>query len=156
RRSHVERKLRRIVPFTSFHVGNKYTLPKRMVKYRKFAELLVPFKVCTNETVIHDFLKQNNRVVFKYLGSNRGENIYFITKKGSRYILLDQKKERILNKDAFHQFIQQIILRKKSSFIIQRYIHTRTKADEPYHFRAHVQKNGEGKWQLTHIYPRIG
>src|SRR5699024_6991616 len=112
--------------------------------------------VCTNETVIHDFLKQNNRVVFKYLGSNRGENIYFITKKGSRYILLDQKKERILNKDAFHQFIQQIILRKKSSLIIQRYMHTRIKAGEPYHFRAHVQKNGEGKWQLTHIYPRIG
>lgn len=156
RRSHTERKLRRAIPFTSFHVGNKYTLPKRMAKYRKFTELLVPFKVCDNEVTIHSFLAQNNRVVFKALGSNRGENIYFITKRGSRYVLLDQKNERIINKEAFDQFIQQTILRKKGSYIIQRYIHTRTKDDEPYHFRAHVQKNGEGKWQLTHIYPRIG
>jgi len=156
RRSHVERKLRREVPFTSFHVGNKYTLPKRMVKYRKFVELLVPFKVCTNEAIIHGFLEHNNRVVFKALGSNRGENIYFITKKGSRYVMLDQKKERIISQDAFNDWVQNIILRKKGSYIIQRYIHTRTNEDEPYHFRAHVQKNGEGKWQLTHIYPRIG
>src|SRR5690625_2395564 len=32
--SQTERKLRREIPFTSFHVGNKYTLPKRMIKYR--------------------------------------------------------------------------------------------------------------------------
>ena len=156
RKSHVERKLRREIPFTSFHVGNKYTLPKRMVKYRKYAELLVPFRVCNNEAVIYDFLEKNNRVVFKYLGSNRGENIYFITKKGSRYVMLDQKKERILNEDAFKNWVQNTILAEKGSFIVQRYIHTRTKNDEPYHFRAHVQKNGEAKWQLTHIYPRIG
>lgn len=156
RRSHAERKLRREVPFTSFHVGNKYTLPKRMLKYRKFVELLVPFKVCTSEAIIYNFLEDNNRVVFKALGSNRGENIYFITKKGSRYVMIDQKKERILNEETFHNFVEHTILREKGSYIIQRYIHTRTKADEPYHFRAHVQKNGEGKWQLTHIYPRIG
>lgn len=156
RQSHTERKLRREVPFTSFHVGNKYTLPKRMVKYKKFAELLVPFKVCTTENVIDNFLESNNRAVFKALGSNRGENIYFITKKGNRYVILDQKKERILNTDAFNNFVQHTILREKGNYIIQRYIHTRTKEDEPYHFRAHVQKNGEGKWILTHIYPRIG
>src|SRR5699024_11845108 len=49
-----------------------------------------------------------------------------------------------------------IILAEKGSYIIQRYIHTRTNNDEPYHFRSHVQKNHEGKWVLVHIYPRIG
>ena len=156
KKSHAERKLRRHIPFTSFHVGNKFSLPRRMVQYRKYAELLVPFTVCIDAKKVYDFLEKHPRVVFKALSSNRGENIFFITKKGSRYILLDQKKERILNADAFQEFLDQIILREKGSFIIQRYIHTRTKADEPYHFRAHVQKNGEGKWQLTHIYPRIG
>lgn len=156
RKSHVERKLRREIPFTSFHVGNKYTLPKRMLKFRRFAELLVPFRVCTNEAAIYDFLDRNNRVVFKALRSNRGENIYFITKRGHRYVMLDQKKERILNADVFKTWLQSTILAEKGSFIIQRYIHTRTKDDEPYHFRAHVQKNGKAKWQLTHIYPRIG
>lgn len=156
RKSHVERKLRREIPFTSFHVGNKYTLPKRMVKYRKFAELLVPFRVCNNEAVIYDFLERNNRVVFKALGSNRGENIYFITKKGSRYVMVDQKKERILNDDAFQKWVRNTMLAKKGSYIVQRYIHTRTKNDEPYHFRAQVQKDGDAQWVITYIYASIG
>lgn len=156
RRSQEERRLSRIVPFTSFHVGNKYTLPKRMVKYRKFAELLVPFKVCRDVNDVYTFIENNNRVVFKALGSNRGENIYFVTKKGSRYVILDQKNERIMSNDSFKQFVEDTVLAEKNSYIIQKYIHTRTKADEPYHFRAHVQKNGDGKWHLTHIYPRIG
>lgn len=156
RQTHTERKLRRVIPFTSFHVGNKYTLPKRMLKYRKFAELLVPFTVCINESTTYRFLEKHNRVVFKALGSNRGENIYFVTKKSTRFVILDQKKEMILNSSDFNQWIHDIILKEKGSYIIQKYIHTRTKDDEPYHFRAHVQKNGEGKWQLTHIYPRIG
>lgn len=156
RNSRVERKLRRKLPFTSFHVGNKFTLPKRLVENKVLVELLVPFRVCTDKDIILDFLKENDKVVFKYLQSNRGENIYFITQKGNRYILLDQKKETILSQQAFHNWLEQVILREKSSFIVQRYIHTRTKNDEPYHIRAHVQKNGEGQWQLTHIYPRLG
>lgn len=156
RRSHTERKLRRQIPFTSFHVGNKYSLPKRIVQYKDYAHLLVPFKICTNEEMVHNFLENNNSVVFKALAGNRGENIYFITKKGNRYSLLDQKKQQVLNQSAFNEWLQRTILSKKGSYIIQRYIHTRTKNDEPYHIRAHVQKDIEGKWQLTHIYPRVG
>ncbi|MUV37067.1 UDP-N-acetylmuramoyl-tripeptide--D-alanyl-D-alanine ligase [Lentibacillus sp. JNUCC-1] len=156
RRTRVDRRLRREVPFTSFFVGNKFFLPKRMVQYRKYAELLVPFKLCLHEIDIHDFLEENNSVVFKALSSNRGENIYFVTKKGSRYTILAHKKEHILSEDAFNKWVQNTILKEKGSFIVQRYIHTRTKADEPYHIRAHVQKNGDGEWVLTHIYPRVG
>ncbi|GAB3790635.1 YheC/YheD family protein [Virgibacillus kimchii] len=156
KRSHVERKLRRIIPFTSFFVGNKYTLPKRMAKYRKYAELLVPFRVCRNETDIYEFIERNNKVVFKHLRGNRGENIYFVTKKGNRYILLDQKKEQVLNYEAFNKWIQTMILREKGSYIVQRYIHTRTKYGEPYHIRAQVQKDGSGNWVITHMYVTIG
>ncbi|AUJ23326.1 YheC/YheD family protein [Virgibacillus dokdonensis] len=154
--SHIERELRRKIPFTSYHVGNKFSLPKRMVKYRKYADLLVPFRLCQKESDIFGFLQENNKVVFKSLLSNRGENIFFVTKKGNRYILMEHKKERILNQDVFSKWLQEHILRKKGSFIIQRYIHTRTKNDEPYHIRSHVQKNGQGDWIITHIYPRVG
>ncbi|KRG14220.1 hypothetical protein ACA29_06205 [Lederbergia galactosidilytica] len=105
RNSRVERKLRRKLPFTSFHVGNKFTLPKRLVENKVLVELLVPFRVCTDKDIILDFLKENDKVVFKYLQSNRGENIYFITQKGNRYILLDQKKETILSQQAFHNWL---------------------------------------------------
>ncbi|HIS28108.1 MAG TPA: YheC/YheD family protein [Candidatus Avamphibacillus intestinigallinarum] len=156
KKSRIERKLRREIPFTSFHVGNKFSLPRRMVQYRKYIELLVPFKMCNNKEIIQRFLEDNPKVVFKALQSNRGENIFFVTKKGNRYVLTEHKKERIMSQDVFNQWIDDIILREKNSFIVQRYIHTRTKNDEPYHFRAHVQKDGDGKWVLTHIYPRVG
>lgn len=156
KQSHVGRKLRRYIPFTNFHVGNKYTLPKRMLDHKKYAELLVPFIVCMNEEGIHSFLEENNKVVFKALGSNRGEDIYFVTKKGQRYAIEEHKKEQIMAKVEFDQWLKNIILAEKGSYIIQKFILTRTKADEPYHFRAHVQKDGKGEWGLTHIYPRVG
>lgn len=141
KQSHVGRKLRRYVPFTNFYVGNKYTLPKRMLDYKKYAELLVPFIVCMNEEGIHGFLEKNNKAVFKALGSNRGEDIYFVTKKGQRYAVEEHKKEQIMAKTEFDQWLRNIILAEKGSYIIQKFILTRTKADEPYHFRAHVQKD---------------
>jgi len=154
--SQVERRLRREVPFTTFHVGNKYTLPKQMIKHNKFTELLVPFRVCKDEAGVYDFLGKNNRAVFKALGSNRGENIYFVYKNGNRYVFLDHKKERIMNEKDFNYFVDNIILKEKNSYIIQKYIHARTNSDEPYHFRSHVQKNGEGKWLITNIFTGIG
>lgn len=156
KRSHVERKLRRMIPFTSFHVGNKVSLPKRMLENRKYAELLVPFRICMSKEQIHDFIEKNNKTVFKALQSNRGENIFFVTKKGQRYSVLEHKKEQIMHKEMFDEWLEKIILEEKGSYIVQRYVHTRTKANEPYHFRAHVQKDGNGKWILTHIYPRVG
>lgn len=152
-----ERKLARLIPFTNTsYVGNKFSLPRRLLQHRKYTDLLVPFTMCISEEKVYQFMKNNEHVVFKALGSNRGENIYFVHKRGARYILLDQIKERLLNEKDFNNFIKNIILAEKGSYIIQRYIHTRTKYDEPYHFRSHVQKNHEGKWELVHIYPRIG
>lgn len=84
------------------------------------------------------------------------EKIFTLFQKRKPLCYFGSEKERILSTFDFEQWVQDIILEVKGSYIIQKYIHTRTKADEPYHFRAHVQKNGEGKWQLTHIYPRIG
>ncbi|SFB32391.1 YheC/D like ATP-grasp [Lentibacillus halodurans] len=151
-----ERKLRRELPFTSFYVGNKFHLPKKLVKYRKYANLLVPFKMCRHENIIHEFMQENKIVVFKPIMGRRGENIFFVEKRGNRYSLLDHKKEQIIGQEKFNEWLHKVILKRKNSYLVQRYIHSRTKSDEPFHIRAHVQKNGDGSWQLTKIYPRVG
>lgn len=158
KKTHISRKLHRVIPFTNyFHVGNKISLPTRLVNAKnKYVKLLIPFYICNNIERIHEFLNQNQKVVFKNLNSNRGEQIYFVTKKKQRYILLDQKKETILTADGFDQWLNDLILIKRNTYIVQKYVHTRTKENEPYHIRAHVQKDHNGKWVLTHIYPRIG
>lgn len=152
RHSFEERKLRREVPFTSFYVGNKYSLPRRMLKYRKHTDLLIPFTVCFTKDQINRFMEKNNPVVFKDLSRNRGENIYFVTKRNNRYIITEHNKEKILTEERFNSFVNNVILQEKGSYIIQRFILSRTKKDEPFHIRSQVQKNKKGKWVLSFIY----
>ncbi|MBC5637937.1 YheC/YheD family protein [Ornithinibacillus sp. BX22] len=156
RQTITERKLRREVPFTSFGVGNKFYLPKIVVENRKFAELLVPFKIITDEDRILEFLNENQKGVLKPIMGRQGLFIYYVEKNGNHFIIHEDKKERILGKEKFTMWIQDVILKNKNSYMIQKYIHARTNAGEPFDIRAHVQKNNEGKWQITKIYPRIG
>ena len=43
----------------------------------------------------------------------------------------------------------------KETFIVQPYIQSVTKSGQVFDFRFHVQKNGNGEWVITTIYPRI-
>src|SRR5699024_6028907 len=136
-----ERQLYKLVPFlNTSNVGNKLTLPMELMKYKEYAELLVPFIICTSESKVYSFLEKHEHAVFKSIAGNRGENIYFVRKKGSRYIVLEQTKERIMTEELFSVFLEKIIFKNKGNYILQRYIHTKTKQDEPYHFRSLVQK----------------
>lgn len=151
-----ERKLRRMISFTSFHVGNKFSLPKLMIKQRYFAELLVPFKMVNNKQIVYDYLKQEKIAVVKPILGARGESIYFIQQKGNRFTITDHRNELIYNKDNFEEWIENTLLRKKFSYMVQRYINCHTKDREPYDIRAHMQKDAQGTWQITKIYPRTG
>lgn len=156
RHSKVERILRKEIPFTSFGIGNKFALAKKIVESRKYAELLVPFKINTDQEVIYNFFKTNDRAVFKPVLGRRGENIYFIEKKSNHFSILDHKKKTILNSKEFSDWLNRNIMKHKGEYLIQQYVNCRTNKDEPYDIRAHVQKDGEGKWKITRIYPRIG
>ena len=156
RQSPIERKLRSEIPFTNFGLGNKFLLPKRLVKYKKFAELLVPFKGITKEKVVYDFLNDNNKAVIKPIHGRQGLDIYFVEKKRNHFSILEGKKERILGQQKFKEWIRNTLLQKNRKYIIQNYVESRTHEGEPFDIRAHVQKNYEGKWQLTKIYPRAG
>lgn len=151
-----ERKLRRIIPFTSFPVGNKFSLPKLMVKHRKFADLLVPFRMITKPEIVYDYLEKEKRAVIKPILGARGKSIYFIQKKGNRFLISKHRQERIYNQEKFSKWVKKVLLNRKFSYMIQQYVECRTKNDEPFDIRAHMQKNHQGNWQITHIYPRIG
>src|SRR5699024_1115656 len=86
----------------------------------------------------------------------RGENIYFIQKKGNRFTVTDHRIERIYNKDNFDEWIDQVLLRRQFSYMIQRYVDCSTKEREPYDIREHMQNNKHYKCQISIIYPSIG
>jgi len=151
-----ERKLRRLIPFTSFGVGNKFYLPKIMVKHRRYASLLVPFRMVADEQVVYDYLENEKTAVLKPILGARGESIYFVQKKGNRYTVTEHRQERIYNSAKFNEWIHNTLLKRKFSYMAQRYVECKTRDGEPFDIRAHMQKDAEGKWAITKIYPRIG
>ncbi|GEN47168.1 YheC/YheD family protein [Alkalibacillus haloalkaliphilus] len=153
--SRIERKLRRKIPFTSFPVGGKYQLIKTLVRNKRYANLLPPFHLITDELIIKSFFQNHTEAVIKPFAGRRGENIYFIRKSGERFRVTEHKKTKIMNKDSFYNWINETCL-KNQKYIIQKYINATTTKNEPYDIRAHMQKNGEGQWQITKVYPRIG
>ncbi|WP_162297909.1 YheC/YheD family protein [Halalkalibacillus sediminis] len=156
RQSRIERKLRREIPFTSFVIGDKLTLPFKIVKQREFAHLLVPFRVITDKKILIDSLKEYGKAVIKPVRGARGENIYFVEEKGDKIKLSERENHVILSYSKFYDWLDEVIFSRNKKHLIQKYIHTRTKTGQPFDFRAHMQKNGEGRWQITKLYPRTG
>ena len=154
--SKTEKRLRKMIPFTTYGVGDKFYSAKKLVEARKFAHLLVPFKITTDEFIVKKFIEENKIVVLKPIRGRQGQNIYFVDKRKSHYILTEHKKKQSLSPSEFNEWLQTVILKNKNSYMVQKYIKSRTKEGEPFDIRAHVQKDGEGKWQITKIYPRIG
>src|SRR5690606_23321958 len=156
RQSSIERNLRKLIPFTTFAIGDKFYLVKKLVESGKYAHLLAPFKVVTDIDIVLKFLEHNDQAVFKPLRGARGENIYYLEKNGRKHTLYNHTKKKQLDIEALEKWVYDVILKRKNTYMIQKYINARTKSNEPFDIRAHVQKDGEGKWQITKIYPRIG
>src|SRR5699024_3822761 len=53
-------------------------------------------------------------------------------------------------------WIHNTLLKRKFSYMAQRYVECKTRDGEPFDIRAHMQKDAEGKWAITKFYPRIG
>ncbi|UTR11776.1 YheC/YheD family protein [Evansella sp. LMS18] len=153
--SYIERELRRRIPFTSVSVGGKYTLPEKFVKGGKTTQYFIPFKVIINKSDLYNFIDMKQKVVLKPIKGNQGERVYYIEKKRDKYILKEHKKSKIYTYVDFDTFIDSLNL-KDNIFISQEFIPCYTKQKEPFDIRAHYQKNKNGEWELTKIYPRIG
>ncbi|WP_040978665.1 YheC/YheD family protein [Oceanobacillus jeddahense] len=152
----IEKKLRKEIPFTNFGIGNKYYFPDKLIRKRKYAELLAPFRLIKEEATVYHFLDKNKKAVIKPILGRQGLRVFLVEKKGGHYFIQEGKKERVVGQKKFNEWIQAILAVKNNDYIIQNYIEARTKDGEPFDIRAHVQKNSEGKWQMTKIYPRIG
>lgn len=155
-RSNTEKKLRKQIPFTTFGIGDKLNLPSKFVTKKLFVELLVPFKVMTDVDITINFIEKNRKVVIKPIRGRQGQKIYFIEKKSNNsYQLKDHKKKLVLNYAQLIEFIKAL-LSEKDHYMVQKFILSQTKDRMPFDIRAHMQKNGNGEWEITKIYPRIG
>ncbi|MEY9971443.1 UDP-N-acetylmuramoyl-tripeptide--D-alanyl-D-alanine ligase [Lysinibacillus sp. RC46] len=147
-------KLKKEIPFTTHSIGNKWNVMKRLKEAKEFDKYLIPSEVVENVDLLHKFMAFYKKVVFKPIDGRKGKGIYFISKVGRTNFEVKKDRETTF---CTQSQLDELIRGQLSTgiFIVQPYIQSKTKSGQIYDFRLHVQKNGEGEWVITTVYPRI-
>ena len=147
------KKLKETIPFTTSSIGNKWSVSERLKNGGDFAKYLIPTKVLKEWKDFDQLLNAFQEVVVKPKDGRKGQGIYFIKATKKRFVVNTDSKDQVYTQKKLIRLIQTLL--KENTYIAQPYIHSKTKSGRVYDFRLHVQKNGEGKWVITTIYPRI-
>ncbi|MGE6260165.1 YheC/YheD family protein [Heyndrickxia sporothermodurans] len=147
------KRLKERIPFTTNSIGNKWNVSERLKEAKEFSNYLIPTEVVKNSETFLKFIEGFEKVVFKPIDGRKGKGIFFITKKNNYFEVKKDSESMNYSKQQLCNFIDLKLT--KETYIIQPYIQSITKSGQVYDFRIHVQKNGEGKWVITTIYPRI-
>ncbi|MCM3743092.1 YheC/YheD family protein [Sporosarcina luteola] len=146
-------KLKKVIPFTTYSIGNKWSVNRRLKEAKDFASYLIPTEVVKNADHFFKFLSAFEKVVFKPIDGRKGKGIFFIVQEKGQFVVKGEGTDRIYEKSQLNGFLKQKLA--KETFIVQPYIQSVTKSGQVFDFRLHVQKNGNGEWVITTIYPRI-
>ena len=143
------------IPFTSHSIGDKLTVYNRISKAKKFHQYLIPFYKLTDFQVFLNMINRYKKVIVKPLSGHQGGGVVLIEKYESPHYKMNAGEfQSTFNEQQLIDWISQKI--KERDYVVQQFIVSQTKSGHVFDFRLHVQKNGEGKWVITSIYPRIG
>ncbi len=146
--------LKKDIPFTTHSIGNKMAVYKRLMEAGEFTQYLIPSEVIRGTNHFFSFLEAYRKIVFKPVNGRKGQSIILIERVGNDFRLLIDTDEHLYSYDELKEFVSTHI--GEEDFLVQPYINCRTKDGSVFDFRLHVQKDGEGEWVITSIYPRIG
>ncbi|MDE3838631.1 alpha-L-glutamate ligase [Bacillus methanolicus] len=143
------------IPFTSHSIGDKLSVYNRIKKAKKFEQYLIPFHELTDVQHFFDMMKRYEKVIIKPLSGHQGGGIIYIEKVGIKQYKINEGGEiSSINEKQLLDLISHKI--QEQDYLVQKFISCQLKSGHVYDFRLHVQKNGEGKWVITSIFPRIG
>ncbi|MEZ2457744.1 YheC/YheD family protein [Salinicoccus roseus] len=94
------------------------------------------------------------KFVLKPAGGIQGKGVYIVEKIDDKYKVGHYTEENHFTEDEMKDFYYENIDGKK--FILQKYVTSKTLQGDPFDCRIHLEKNGEGKWQIAKKYIRIG
>jgi len=146
-------KLKREIPFTTHSIGNKWNVMERLKEAKEFEKYIIPTEIVKNIDVFHSYIAHHKKIVFKPIDGRKGKGIYFIIKIGDTFEVRQNSDNRMYSKPQLNALVNELLA--TGTFIMQPYIQSKMKSGQVYDFRLHVQKNGEGKWVVTTVYPRI-
>jgi len=146
-------KLKELIPFTTYSIGNKMRVYQRLKSEGELAQYLIPSEVIHSKRRFFDFLKIYRKVVFKPVNGRKGQGITYIESVRDKYNVKSSEGDYLLSFEELRNIVSEKL--KEEPHLLQPYINCKTKSGTSYDIRLHVQKNGEGKWVITTVYPRF-
>lgn len=143
-----------IIPFTSHSIGNKLSVYNRIKRSGKFKKYLIPTLELTDIDILSDMIRKYRKVVIKPKSGHQGKGVMMIEKKKTMYRIIGAGNSIFYTKKGLLKWLSDNI--PLDEYIAQPFISCKLKSGHVYDLRLHVQKNGEGEWVITSIYPRIG
>lgn len=142
------------IPFTTYSIGNKQAIYERIKEAGKFTQYLIPTEIVTLPKGFFEFLNDYHKIIFKPLNGRKGQGITLVERFQDQFKILIDTEESLWSTQELRDFVSTKL--KEEQYIVQPFINSKTKSGHAFDFRLHVQKNGEGKWVITTVYPRIG
>jgi UDP-N-acetylmuramoyl-tripeptide--D-alanyl-D-alanine ligase len=146
-------RLKEKIPFTTHSIGNKWNINERLKEAKEFSNYLIPSEIVINTEHFFKLVTAFEKVVFKPIDGRKGQGIFFISQSENGFLVKKNSHTIHYSKQQLNDLIESKL--SSGTFIAQPYIQSVTKSGQVYDFRLHVQKNGEGKWVITTIYPRV-
>ncbi|GIO25392.1 YheC/YheD family endospore coat-associated protein [Ornithinibacillus bavariensis] len=146
--------LEKEIPFTSHPIGDKMSVYYRIKKGKIFENYLIPSEEFEEVNLALSYIDKYNAIIVKPLSGAKGEGVHYIEKIQDEYLLIDSGTKHVLSEGQLENWLDDILLEDRT-YLVQPFIQSKTKQGQSYDIRLHVQKNGEGKWTLTTMYPRI-
>ncbi len=147
------------IPFNNYTRGgssNKSVVYKKILNGGRFKENIIPYEKINNEDTVITYLHKYNQIICKSETGRAGMTVYFIESVNSNYKVTLLKETKILNYFELMDLIKEKMLEDGADYIVQPFIKSTTLDGNPFDLRAHMMKDGTGKWSIVKIYPRIG
>ncbi len=142
-------RLQKYVKFTEAPIGNKEEVNTILSK-SSFASFLPTSLSPKTLNEVVDFTSEHKKVVLKPVWGCQGVGILIIEKKNEAYII--HKDEASFPSTSLLVYLADVNI---DEYILQQFVVSETTNGLPVDFRIHTQKDSEGKFVLTKVYPRI-
>lgn len=142
------------IPFTSHPIGDKMSVYNRIKDSGQFTQYLISSEELERIQTVFLYLDNYGSIIVKPVSGAKGEGIIFVQKNEQDFSLKTNGTETHFSKEEMEDWIAELLLNDEL-YLVQPFIRSVTKTGLSFDFRLHVQKDGEGKWVITAIYPRI-
>ena len=146
------------IPFTNELDGgsiSKLEMYELLDSVSELKEYMIPYQKIDRVKDIVNFLDTYDKVILKPVKGSFAVGVHYIEKLDNlEYKVIERENERQHSRTSLKDYLRE--LNKNGEWIVQEFIESRTKEDQPFDVRVHMMKDDKNNWNFAKIYPRIG